>query len=437
MYNGASEVIIKTDSGNAPTIVSVVDASGNAINNANSYFSIVSGTATLSVNVPAAALDLESCGTIFVTMRAKCEINGAEVTRDAVLQIIGFKFGSDGNDGCSYSLKVSTSAIKIYKDNTKAPSTISCACKRTEGTTPLEEWTPSTIVANSSARWDNEHYMELRYSIDGATEVKMTSNSISTASISDNIVFSLVYCVVNNGNVTEYYVDREVVYVIQDGSDGVSPVTYNIQVTGSTLTKNYNPNTISGTVEYKIQRVEGNNRSFMTNANSYSISTRVYFGGNSSYSYNVTPVYNSSRQVWSMAIPNSYSWNDTYHNFVEIVALDINNAIVASTVVPTRIPGEKGDSANVQALNLSVMRVRTWSANATPAWNNGSVAENGIYYTDIAVYGNSYYRCLRAGTTAEPSYQGGSDWELFAPSGQAAFEYMIANSAYIQSLTSK
>ena len=175
----------------------------------------------------------------------------------------------------------------------------------------------------------------------------MSANSVSTSSIADNIVFSLVYCVVNGSTTTEYYVDREVIYVIEDGSDGVSPITYNIQVTGSTITKNYSPDTISGKVEYKIQRIEGNNREFITNSNSYSISTKVYFGGNSTYTYNINPIYDSVKQVWRMAIPTSYAWNDTYHNFVEIIVLDLNNVPVASAVVPTRIPGQKGDSVNV------------------------------------------------------------------------------------------
>ena len=140
MYNGASEVTIDTSVGNAPSIVSIIDASGNAIDNTNNYFSIASGTATLSVNIPANTFDLEEIGTIFVTMRATCDINGADVTRDATLSIIGFKFGTDGSNGCTYSLNVSTSAIKIYKNRTKAPNSITCTCKRTEGTNQLTDW---------------------------------------------------------------------------------------------------------------------------------------------------------------------------------------------------------------------------------------------------------------------------------------------------------
>lgn len=81
----------------------------------------------------------------------------------------------------------------------------------------------------------------------------------------------------------------------------------------------------------------------------------------------------------------------------------------------------------------------TFTSDADPLYNNGTRADSdGVKYTDIVIYNGSYYRCKVDKTTQSPE-DGRSNnyWELFSPAGDAAFNYLISNNAYIRSLTAK
>ena len=99
-----------------------------------------------------------------------------------------------------------------------------------------------------------------------------------------------------------------------------------------------------------------------------------------------------------------------------------------------------GDNA-LQSLDYPLIRIRQWVASPNPVWNNGTIHEanhGGIAYTDVVLYQDSYYKCLTAGTTVRPDQDTqGTNWSLFTLSGDAAFDTMLAKSAYIESLTSK
>ena len=126
-----------------------------------------------------------------------------------------------------------------------------------------------------------------------------------------------------------------------------------------------------------------------------------------------------------------------------------NESVVASVVVPIRmdgLDGAEGQQGPMQSLNFEVLRLRYWTSNPDPAYNNGSVVESGVRYQDIVSYDDAYgpwgyYRCTQPGTTARPVINAegevGAGWSPFTSMGDAAFDVLLANSAYINSLTSK
>jgi hypothetical protein len=78
-----------------------------------------------------------------------------------------------------------------------------------------------------------------------------------------------------------------------------------------------------------------------------------------------------------------------------------SESVVASVVVPIRMDGEngaEGQQGPTQALNFEVLRLRHWASTPDPAYNNGTVVENGVRYQDIVSYNDGYgswgyYRC--------------------------------------------
>lgn len=230
-------------------------------------------------------------------------------------------------------------------------------------------------------------------------------------------------------------------YFAKDGAvQAVLPaVQYSIQVTGSTVAVSYGEedNTISGTITYRIMRSEGSNISLVGSSNEYNVTTAVMLGGDTT-----CPDIIYSDGIYTVDIHNRY---EGYENYTEIIAYE-NNSPVATTIVPTIIPGQKGDPGDpgnpgeVQALNLEVIRMRNWVNGATPAYNNGTVIEDGVKYLDIVEHGGNYYKCIIAGTSdipGAPENVANPGWTILTGMGNAWFDTMIANNAYIKSITTK
>ena len=130
-----------------------------------------------------------------------------------------------------------------------------------------------------------------------------------------------------------------------------------------------------------------------------------------------------------------------------MIEVRLNGDVVATAVVPTIIPGQNGANGSdgqVQALTGEVMRMRgAWVNNPVTPYRNGTVAENGVFYTDVVICGGCYFRCLQDSTTIKPNvdterddaYTNNEGWAVFAPAGDSAFNYLIANNAYIKNLT--
>ena len=110
--------------------------------------------------------------------------------------------------------------------------------------------------------------------------------------------------------------------------------------------------------------------------------------------------------------------------------------------------GPKGEDGKTvvtyQYLNGKVIRMSNWIDNQLE-YSNGETAVDGVYYLDVVKYisgsTTSYYKCISDVTytssnkPANPTDS--THWEVFTPQSDAWFETMLANSAYIENLTSK
>lgn len=124
-------------------------------------------------------------------------------------------------------------------------------------------------------------------------------------------------------------------------------------------------------------------------------------------------------------------------------AYKIGDFIVADTTYPiygkdvivsTENSQQSAEPSNpVQFLTYPLIRISTW--NSAGNYNNGEESEGGIKYIDVVEHNGVYYKCTVAHTTSEPGV--GNGWEKFAIHDDAYINTLIAENAYIQSLTAK
>lgn len=410
MYNGVSEISATA------SILSVKDMLGNNI--AYDSFISISGN-TITVNIADGAINFSTVGHISVVVRCTSTVNGATVTRDAVLQIIGITFGT----GYNYSLKTSCGIIRHAKNGTVSPESIKVWCSKTSGDSPETKWTPSNIAQNSSLEFDNDgRQFKFTYAIDELAAQDLTTDTISTENIADRLVVNLLY----KQNGVWILVDSETIYVVADGTDGltVPAVTYNIQVTKLALQKYPESNTLAGDLKYKIQRVEGAETEYISYLNSHNVTTELICGG-----FTYRPQYIDN--AWQQIIQTP--WSDD-KCFSQIIVKE-GGVIRASLVVPTIMNGKDGADAQAQTLGGKVIRMRVWEENPDPSYSNGELAQNGVFYEDVVAYGNDLYLCIRNNDGVLPTDT--TYWQPFQTMSSASFNTMLAESAYIQNLTAK
>lgn len=121
---------------------------------------------------------------------------------------------------------------------------------------------------------------------------------------------------------------------------------------------------------------------------------------------------------------------------------------------PTRITPIDGTVTHqYQYLDGQVIRLSDWSTATSGRnyWNGGTrVGDNnsatgdntGTYYLDIVSYNGDYYKCVSNTTKGNTTPNNDIDpttghWELFSFTSSGAFDTLLSNSAYIDSLTAK
>lgn len=153
-------------------------------------------------------------------------------------------------------------------------------------------------------------------------------------------------------------------------------------------------------------------------------------------SKNIPSVDSTNKYRWVIERSITYSGNTPSYGEWSIPVLDSQ-------------PGPQGDPGEVvityQYLDGKVVRMSNWTDNQLE-YSDGETAVDGVYYLDVVKYVSgsttSYYKCISDVTytssnkPSNPSTDS-THWEVFTPQSDAWFETMLANSAYIENLTSK
>lgn len=123
--------------------------------------------------------------------------------------------------------------------------------------------------------------------------------------------------------------------------------------------------------------------------------------------------------------------------FLRIRILKDGEQIATAYIYKTR-----SANGNNQLLDNPVIRITQWSQNGYYYAGNTVDETDGIKYLDVVEYNGVYYKCVADNTGVEPvnTLDGNSEstyWEVFSVHGSDAFNTLLANNAYIKSLTSK
>ena len=194
---------------------------------------------------------------------------------------------------------------------------------------------------------------------------------------------------------------------------------------------------LQGQLLWKLYKVEGSSRTEITtnNATSLNVSSYIKYGNTSK-----NAGWSLVDDCWfNQILP--VAWDDSY-SCVQII-LKEGDIPVASIVVPVIMEAKDGkDAEQLQTLNGAVMRLTVWQANPTHPYNNGTVAEGGIYYLDVVQYGNELFKCVDphnpTSNDSHPLSEGfSSKWSKVETMSDAAFHTMLVNDAYIKNLTAE
>lgn len=142
--------------------------------------------------------------TIRIPIDASTVYNNKLMERTTYLTINKIRPGADGEDAILYSLMPSVDAIHVDKKGVSDVTFISCGIKKTQGTNTIEL---SQLPNGYAFKYVIDEDLAENYTID---------QNISTASIKKKIIFMLT----NGGQL----VDKETIYKISDGKDGVDGV---------------------------------------------------------------------------------------------------------------------------------------------------------------------------------------------------------------------
>lgn len=142
--------------------------------------------------------------TIRIPIDASTVYNNELMERTTYLTINKIKPGADGEDAILYSLMPSVDAIHVDKKGVSDVVFITCGIKKTQGANTVEL---SQLPNGYAFKYVIDEELAENYTID---------QNISTSSIKKKIIFMLT----NGGQL----VDKETIYKISDGKDGVDGV---------------------------------------------------------------------------------------------------------------------------------------------------------------------------------------------------------------------
>lgn len=353
-----------------------------------------------------------------IKVSAKASVTGEETTRYATIQLVGVNFGENG---VSYRLSLSSTAVKVSRGN-RYPSTIDVKLCKTSGADSVQ-LIPVSQVTTTDSRWS------FKYSIDNKQEEVLSEDTINSsliASAENTIRVELDF--------EDKLVDTETIVIIKDGVNGIS---YSVDAKSDNVIGTYSGDNISysGTVEFYVTKIISNVSSNYLDNND--VVVKAYLGGSTS---NEIPVqYDQSSKLWNINV------NGTSSAFV-LISVTENSAGVSgmfytSSIIPFITPGKDGSYTAPQTLKGSPLRMRGTWVSGTEYFDGTVATSDGVMYQDVVVYNNVYYVCLNyeelkknnwLSTPSSVSY-----WQQIAFSDSFISEYLIANKGFIKELSSE
>lgn len=450
-WNGNQQLTIKS------IAVDSIKSGNNSVSglNVTSSPSGSSSTKTVTLSAQAGQFIVKDVN-INVNLKVTVTYNGADVIQNVSINVFGIKIGEDG---ATYNLVLDNYQIMLKKDGTSfVPSTITPTVSVVKGLSEITSWTASSLSKQTGDAVQKQ--LKIEYKMGNASNwTSMDTNSIipspnSFNSYPDYIQFRLRY-----NNVT---VDSAQVLVLDKVDVPAPAATYSVIPINNTLVKNSTTNTISGSLTFTIDKTQ-----FDQNQSKYVTEhinpSKIYIkcGSRDGYDFNGSTLIqnvqdgekrltrSSSNNVYTIVIENaSCSNNDCY---AVIQAKDNAGWVLAGIVIPIAIPGK---SAEQQSLIGKVIRTRVWSKfEVEPAYNDGETVEDGIQYVDVVAFGDQWYRCINSNLANRatiydsesrkyshnniPSVNTGNNgWRLLNNYGDGFFNFIKANAALIDNLTS-
>lgn len=378
----------------------------------------------VTVSIPANELDFSQSKTY--TLRFTAQASGVE--RTGVIKLIGVRSGKDGE---SYKLLLNTAIIKrqigtqtgLYIPDTITPQLVITGGDK-EGV-----YTPTQIGSDSVL----SQKFQIQYSYDGSSLQPLNVNSISvTNAIQDFITVVLLY----NGEI----IDQELIFIINDGHDGIPNTVYNIIPQFSNV--KYDGTNTSGSFEFKVSRQSGSNAvEYLQQGGEQwgSVGVSVEKSGSSQQQ---TPQLSSD--TFSCRVQESGDYD-----FIK-VDLFVSNTLITSIIIPVIKDNSGGGT---QTLELSVLREKTVPQGGSyqsqiDFYCGRNISESGVKYQDFIkwkgeINGESpndkwgTYLCIKD-CTNKVIQDIPFDTEHFVKldySFSEVVSYLIADRAFIESLS--
>lgn len=356
-----------------------------------------------------------SDGGYTIKVAAKASVTGEETTRYATIQLIGVNFGEDG---VSYRLYLSSTAVKVSRGN-RYPDTIDVKLCKTSGSDSVQ----LIPVTTTDSRWS------FKYSIDNKQEEVLSEDTISSS-----LIFSAENTIRVELDFNNMLVDTETIVIIKDGIDGTNGISYSIDAKSDNVIGKYSGDNISysGKVEFYVTKIISNVSSEYLDTDD--VVVKAHLGGVTSDETEVQ--YDQSSHLWSINVNNSSS------AFVLISVTEKSTGMFyTSSVIPFITPGKDGSYSAPQTLKGSPLRMRGTWVDGTEYFDGTVATSDGVMYQDVVVYNNVYYVCLNYeelkkndwhSTPSSVSY-----WQQIAFSDSFISEYLIANKGFIKELSSE
>ena len=327
----------------------------------------------------------------------------------------------DGDSSSSVTVGLYTTASAIsYQDGSFYPNEIGAIVRWGEGKT-LTEYKP-----------ENPGGWQFQYKVDDADWTDMTTNTIQSQG-ENGISFKAHK---DDVNLQEY------VPIVKSGIPGLSGVTYMIDVSGMTLS--YGESHVTeGKYEtdakftVKLYKKEGNEDYVLQKTDDYECTV-----SQNPNDQTTTPDVTTNSDNWYCKIATSEITSKSATIKI-IITTNPGGAFVCSMVIPISAAGKDGEAATGQPLKGSPLRIRgTYDKNLAPYYDGSRDAESGVFYQDIVLHNNMYYACINTQAGIDDNWQtdpgaGSSYWQPFTINGNAFYDLLMANKAYVKELSSE